>query len=336
MKDLQKVILGCLICFVITLMLMPLVQARTSGVRGRYIYDYADRISTETELSLSSYLLGIDQRTGYEFIVAMPTTAMDETEIINWFNEHGVGKEKADTGASLFIFPDNSWFMSIGSGNDKVPVPYSKTQGERILSNLSDNFALSLLRYIDAIGKKIDEPKPVEVQVFNSVVDNFDAIIMWISLSVLIVLLIFQYDGFQFTDLIIPLAIFGVALTVVGISAVPTGAFATYSDYGIITETQHSSYHFTRAHTVSTGKTTYTYYTHHTMYVNDVVFKSYDLKNYNWKYQSEDNQQSWTHSEGQINELAVYIRNGGLQSVYGIDDFSGGVTIGDGCWGGST
>jgi uncharacterized membrane protein YgcG len=333
----SKVIMGCIICFIISTLIFPLVQARTSGVRGRYIYDDADRISTETELSLSSYLLGIDQRTGYEFIVVMPTTKLNESDIIKWFNDHGVGKEKVDTGAALFIFPDNSWFMSIGSGNDKVSVPYSKTQGDRILSNLSSNFALSLLRYIDVIGKRIDEPKPVEVQIFNSVVENSDIIILWILVIVLVALLIQQYDGFQLHDLIIPVIIFLIGISIIGINYLPQNGISTYSDYGIITHTQKTSYEYTEevAHTYTIDGETYTYYTteYHTRYTNAVTFKSYQLKDYSWKFESTDSKESWNYNEGLIDELEIYIPNDSLSSINGINDFSGGVTIGDGCWG---
>lgn len=329
----SKVIIECIIGFVILSLLFPFVQARESGVRGRYIYDYVDKLSTETELSISSYLLGIDQRTGYELIIVFPTYKMEDTDIIDWFNEAGVGKEKKDTGAALFIFPDNTWFMSIGSGNDKVSVPYSKTQGDRILGNLSSDFALSLLRYIDAIGKKIDEPKSVEVQVFNTIADNLDMIIAWSALISLAVLLIQQYDGFQPRDLIIPGIIMLILLFFVLFSFTGPGEVTTYDTYGIIGSVHHDQREYTTVTYISTGKSTIPIYHHHTEYTNDVSFKSYELKDYSYRFVSTDNQGAWDHNVGEIDGMTIYIKNGSLLDIFGFNDFSGGVTIGDGCWG---
>lgn len=330
---LSTVIIGCLIYFFISVSIFPFAQAREIGVRGRYIYDYADRISTETELSLSSYLIGIDQRTGYELVIVFPSYKMNDTDIIDWFNEHGVGKEKVDTGASLFIFPDNAWFMSIGSGNDKVSVPYSKTKGDKILQNLSSDFSLSLLRYIDALGKKIDEPKSTEVQIFNTVADNIDMILAWGALISLIVLLIQQYDGFQFCDLIIPGIIMLLLVFFVALSSVGSSEVTTYDTYGIITSSFHDSYDYVTSHTYYVDDVPITVYEHHTRYINNVNFKSYELKDYSYRFESTDNQGAWQRDIGEIDGITIHIKSGSLFGIFGFNDFSGGKSIGDGCWG---
>lgn len=308
-------------------------SAQSAEPRGRYIYDDANRLSPETEMSFSSYLLGIDQRTNYEFIIVFPSSTLEEEEIIDWFNNHGVGKSQIDNGAALFIFPDNSWFMSIGSGNDKVSVPYSKTQGDKILSNLDDDFALSILRYIDVIGSEIDEPISKEMTFIDIIAINLDIIFGVGAIIALVIFLIQQLDGFHWHDFILSGIFLLALLTFVGINAM-AGSIesSSYENYGIITDTDFSERDFTRTVMVSTGKTSVPVTTWHTEYKNTVTFLSYELKSYTWTYRSEDNKRAWQHTEGEVNKLYITIDSDHLVNVNSISDNSGGKTIGDGVW----
>jgi hypothetical protein len=319
-----------LLVLLFSIIIIPTVVAEDLQPRGNYIYDSLDKLSFETELAINSYLLGIDIRTHYEFVVSIQSSKLEEDEILKWFNDHGIGKKGEDTGACIFIFPDNTWFMCIGSGNDKVSVAYSKTQGDRILSNLSSDYTLSLMRYIHVIGNNIDEPKPIQVQIYNSVAENLDIILGYILIISLIFLLIQQFDGFQLNDLIIPTIVALIALSVVGIASVANDIEAnTYNTFGYIISSYESSYIFTEVH--SNGKTTWT--DTHTMYVNDVKFESYEYNIYSYTFKSQDSRSAWTYDIGQLYKLTIEIKDNDLWDISNLNDNSGGITIGDGCWG---
>jgi hypothetical protein len=301
------------------------------SVRGHYIYDEADRLKTESELTLSNYLLGIDQRTGYELVLVFPTSKMDDQQIIDWFNQHGVGKKGKDTGAALFVFPDNSWFMAIGSNNDKVTVPYSKTYGDKILKDLGNDFTLSILRYVDAIGKKIDEPGMDKMAV-DWVGSNLDLILGWAAVISFIAFLVQQIDGFQWHDFIIPGILMLVFLVFVGANALMVSYSSEhYTDYGIITDTKKDSYMYVTY--IMVGKTMVPVY--HTVYTNDVRILGYNLKEYGYRFSTTDFSGAWDHNTGEIDSLSIHLKSGSLDGADSINDFSGGKMIGDGAWGGT-
>lgn len=346
--DLQKLLIttGIILAVLVAIILgSSLLNAgknqATFPERGKYIYDEADRLGTEPELMISSYLLGIDRRTGYELVLVFPKDKLEEKEIINWFNQHGVGKKGKDNGAALFVFPDNSWFMSIGAGNDKVSVPYSKTCGDRILGKgLNEDFALSVLRYVDTIGKKIDEPTPVEVagNFSKTIASNLDVIMLWGLFIALIVFLYKQKDGFQSDDLMIPIALFLALGIFFGLNAVMVvasngGPSTGYTDYGVINSSKLDSRDYVTIVCVSNGESTSCYPVPHTEYTNDVTIISYDLKTYGYRFTTTDYKGAWYHVKGEFDRLTISASDSSLRDVYGFNDNSGGKTIGDGAWG---
>lgn len=311
--------------------------------RGRYIYDDAKVLPIESEISLASYLWRLDSQTSYEIVLVFPKEMMDEQAIIDWFNAHGVGKKDRDTGAAIFIFPDKSVFVAIGSGNDKVSVTFSKTQGERIFKDFSDDPILTLLRFTSALGGQIDKASSIEIggSLFASVKDNLNLILLWVAFVAFFFFFIQQLDGFQPRDLILPLAVFAVLGIFFGFSALgSSSSFDTYKTYGIITSTKTGSYEWVHMHehciTTGSGKTqTTTCYSTphmHTMYTNDVTFSSYESKTYTYRFETDEYKGAWERGIGELDSLAVHVQSGELQGVSGLDDNSGGETIGDGVW----
>src|SRR3972149_4873439 len=65
----------------------------TYDVRGRYVYDDTNKLSTESMLALSSRLWQVDSKTNYEIVVVLPKIVMNEDETLAWFNKMGVGKK---------------------------------------------------------------------------------------------------------------------------------------------------------------------------------------------------------------------------------------------------
>lgn len=306
--------------------------------RGKYIYDEVGRLPLDSKLALSSYLWKLDAKTNYEIILVFPKTKLDEKTIIGWFNQLGVGKKGKDNGAAVFIFPDNSGFVSIGSGNDKVSVAYSKTEGERIFRDLAQEPVLTLLRFASALGGKINEPSVFEmpIRAGEKIKNNLDVILLWALAVSLIIFLIQQINGFQKTDLIIPLILLGLAGLVVGAGCLGGGAktgVSTSYEFGIITETKHDEYHYVTPVTISTGKSTITIYIPHTDYRNYTKIVSYDFKPYAYRFVSTDSKSAWTnYTVGTSVSISVDVRGGGLYHAGQIGDFSGGKTIGDGVW----
>lgn len=307
--------------------------------RGRYIYDEADRLPLQSEVSLASYLWRLDSQSGYEIILVFPKDQMDEQAMIKWFNDHGVGKKEVDNGAAVFILPDGLVFVAIGSGNDKVSVTFSKTAGERIFQDFKNDPVLTLLRFTSAIGGKINEGIEREIgsRMFDAVKNNIDIILLWAAVIALLFFLIQQFDGFQKHDLIMPVAVFVVLGAFIGISALTSSVSSgTYKSYGVITSTKTGSYLWTHIHTIctSTGKaTTCTSYPHiHTMYTNDVKFISYEFKEHSYRFQTDEYPGAWHHSVGEFDALTLNIEDDSLVHASGIDDNSGGKTIGDGVW----
>lgn len=311
--------------------------------RGRYIYDEAGALATESEMSLASYLWRLDSKTDYEIVLVFPQNLMEEEEILAWFNEHGVGKKDEDTGAAVFVFPDNSVFVAIGSGNDKVSVTYSKTYGERIFKDFNDDPVLTLLRFTAALGGEIDKSAGTEVggTFFESVKGNLNLILLWAAVVALVFFLVQQVDRFQPRDLILPAVVFVVLGIFFGASALgSSSALDTYGSYGVITSAKTGSHPWTHMHLhqvcTSTGKTTtcttYTTPHGHTMYTNDVTFLSYEFKEYGYRFETDQNRGAWNHEAGELDSLSIRIESGALASVGGLDDNSGGKTIGDGVW----
>lgn len=337
---------GLILVFTTLLVLLTGCSSRNAkenfSDRGRYIYDEADRLKQEPEISLASYLWRLDSRTDYEIVLVFPKDVMDEDSIIKWFNDHGVGKKGRDNGAAVFVFPDNSVFVAIGSGNDKVSVTYSKTHGERIFQKFNDDPVLTLLRFVSAVGGKVDESLETEIggRLFDGLKVNLNLILLWAAVIALLFFLVQQVNGFQPHDLILPVAVFVVLGIFFGFSAIGSGSGSrTYQTYGVITSAKHGSYPWTHTHTIctSTGKTTVcTSYPHpHTMYTNDVVFQSYEFKNYGYRFQTDEYPGAWKHGVGELDGLSIQMKTGNLNGVSGISDNSGGKTIGDGVWIGS-
>ncbi len=303
--------------------------------RGKYIYDEADALPLESELALSSYLWKLDVRTDYEIVVIFPNKVLAEEEISQRFDAMGVGKKDIDTGTAIFIFPDKSVFVAIGSGNDRVSVAQSKTDGERILKDFDKDPVLSLLRLVNALAGRITEPITTEKSggFGETVKENLPLIFLWLSVLSLIVFLIQQKDGFQARDLILPAILFVLAGIFVGFSMIGGSGESAYTkEYGVITSTQHDTRHWVQVVVVSNGKTTTTYTIPHTDYINHVSFTSYNLKPYRYTFTTTDSRGAWEHTEGELDALVVHIKDGDLASVESFNDRSGGKTIGDGVW----
>ncbi len=299
--------------------------------RGKYIYDDRDFLPLETELTLNNYLWQLDSKSSYEVVMAFPKGDMGEEGMINWFNSHGVGKKKIDNGAVIFVFPNKQIFLSIGSGNDKVSVTEAKTYGEKILVDMDKDPVLTLLRFTNFIGTKIEKPTTLEfVEDFgNKVKENMDIIFLWALVLSLLAFIIQQRDGFQKEDLIIPGALLVVVGIFVGISVLSRDRiFKTYNQYGIITTNCKSTHHWTQ--TISTGKSTTTI--QHTDYINDVDIISYNCKNYKFRFKTTDNDWAWERNVGEIDMLTVGEQYNDLRDVNTFKDNSGGKTIGDGVW----
>lgn len=311
--------------------------------RGRYVYDDAGVLPTESEIALASYLWRLDSQTDYEIILVFPHELMDEQSIINWFNSHGVGKKDRDNGAAVFVLPDKSVFVAIGSGNDKVSVTFSKTYGERIFKDFTDDPVLTLLRFTSALGGEIDKSSGVEIggSFFESLKDNLNLILLWAAVVAFLFFLIQQFDGFQPRDFLLPVFVFAVLGIFFGFSALGSSSeLDTYKTYGVITSTKPDSYDWTHmhSHTICTGsgktEVCTTYYTPHlhTMYTNDVAFLSYESKAYGYQFRTDEYRGAWDHQVGELDALSIRVESGQLSDISGLNDNSGGETIGDGVW----
>lgn len=322
---------------VLILGIVPIALAIEHPDRGRYIYDDAGRLSVEPEIALSSYLWRLDSKTDYEVVLVFPEAEMAEQEIIDWFNNHGVGKKEIDNGAAIFVFPDSSVFVAIGSGNDKVSVAYSKTHGERIFKSFEDDPVLTLMRFIDTLGKKINAPSGAEraAKFGEAVVVNLGVILLWGLVVALGILLINTVkDGFQGHDLILPGIVLVGLLIFVGVSAINVHQEQTsYKTYGCIVSTDLDEEPGTHPVIVSTGKNTTTViYVPHVDFINNATFLSYEFKSYPYRFVSRDNKEAWKHKVGELDGLVIGIEKGNLRGVRGLNDNSGGKTIGDGVW----
>jgi|GEM_PF-3458581 len=308
---------------------------QTFTERGKYVYDEVGFLPLESRLALSSYLWQLDVQSGYEIVVVFPKSNLDEESIIKWFNAYGVGKKKKDNGAALFVFPSGTFFLAIGSGNDKVSVTYAKTYGEKILQDFDKDPALTILRFVHSLNKEIATPTIQErtVKFGKEVIANLDLVFLWLLVVVLIAFLVQQFDGFQWHDLIAPAALVVLALIFTGVCAISKNeVLDTYHEYGIITKTEHSEYHWVQMMVVSTGKSTTVIPIPHTDYRNDVTILSYDLQKYQCRFTTTDNDGSYDHQVGEFEAMVIGVTTGALWSVYEVDDISGGKTIGDGVW----
>lgn len=304
--------------------------------RGKYIYDERGFLPLESRLTLSAYLWQLDVQSGYEIVVVFPVSNLDENAAINWFNIHGVGKKGKDNGAALFVYPNNTFFLAIGSGNDRVSVTNAKTYGEKILQDFGKDPVLTILRFTHSLNKEITKPTIQEraVKFGKKVVANLDLIFLWLLVLALIAFLVQQFDGFQWRDLILPSLLIIGTLIFTGICAVSKDeVFDTYHQYGVITQTDKSTYQWIQAipHSDGKGHVWYTYI-HHTDYINDVEIRSYDLKNYDYEYRTTDYQGAWNHVEGEFDVLVIGVTTETLRGAGEVNDISGGKTIGDGVW----
>jgi len=313
----------------------------TPDIRGIYIYDERDFLSPDSEVALGWYLWNLDLKTRYEMVLVFTREKFSEPEVIDWFNKHGVGKKKKDNGAALFVFPDNTMFMAIGSGNDKITVTKSKTYGEKIFVDFKDDPVLTLLRFFNKIGGDVDKSTLTGKlgDLGGTLWNNIDVVLLWALVLALILFLIQQYNGFQARDFVLPIAVFIIAMIVVGMANIGGGSKpSSYNSYGVITSTNKSSYTWTDIHTIctSTGKTTTcTSYPHiHTMYTNDVILLGYELNNYKYKFFSDESKWAWQRDIGEVERLKIGIEKGELRSVSpaGVGRDSRGITKGDGVW----
>lgn len=311
------------------------------SIRGIYIYDERDFLPHDSEVALGWYLWNLDLKTRYEVVLVFPKDKLSEPEIIDWFNKQGVGKKKKDNGAALFVFPDNSMFMAIGSGNDKITVTKSKTYGERILVDFKDDPVLTLLRFLSKVGGDVDKSTAIGKlgSLGETLWGNIDVVLLWALVLALILFLIQQYNGFQSSDFVLPAMVFVVAMIFVGIANIGGGSKpSSYTSYGVITSTHHSSHTYTEPHTycTSTGKTTscHTIIHTHTRYINDVTVLSYELNGYKYQFTSIDGKSAWGHDIGEVERLKIGIEKGDLRSAgrAGLGSDSRGITKGEGTW----
>ena len=307
--------------------------------RGKYIYDEAGFLSAQSRVSLSSYLWRLDSQSGYEIALVFPKSQMDEDAMALWFNDHGVGKKDIDNGAAVFILPDSSAYVVIGSGSDKVSVTFSKTAGERIFRDFKNDPVLTLLRFTSALGGKINESVGREIggRLFDAIKNNIDVILLWAAVIALLFFIIQQFDGFQPRDLILPIAVFVILGAFLGISALSSGSSpGNYKTYGMVISAKLDSYVWIEMRQVctSTGKTTtcYTIPVPHTRYTNDATILSYEMKDYKHQFWSDDSRWAWERQIGEVDSLTIGIENERLYGVSMINDNSGGKTISDGVW----
>ncbi len=335
----MKRILLVLAILILAITAVGCASSNVTEPRGKYVYDDANRLSTESLLAISSRLWQIDTKTNYELVVVLPKVQMTEEETIAWFNEHGVGKKDKNNGAAIFVYPDNSWFVSIGQGNDAISVPYSKTYGDKILTSeaLNSDLSLSLIRYVEALRTQVTATGIMEIipAFWETLKPNIPMILLWVLCLALLLLLVQQKDGFQPRDLIASFVVVGLLGIFLGISAISSNTEAsTYNGYGIITNSQHSTHDWIemRAVTVSNGKSSYTYYVPvpHTDYINKTALLDYDIRDYAYTFKTTDNDGAWDYTKGMLLELTIGIKSNELYSVHGFNDNSGGKTIGDG------
>lgn len=312
-----------------------LADEMTYSERGKYIYDEADVLPVESELALSSYLWKLDVRTDYEIIIVFPKETLTEEEISQRFDQMGVGKKDLDNGTAIFVFPDKSVFVAIGSGNDRVSVAQSKTDGERILKNFDEDPVLSLLRFVNVLAGRLADPVSTEKGggFLETIRENLPLIFLWALVLSLIAFLIQQINGFQKTDLILPIILLVLAGIFAGSSIVSgNNENACAKEYGVITNTQHRTHDWVEMRVISTGKTTVVIPIFHTDYINEASLLSYNLKPHQYVFKTTDNRGAWEHETGEFDALTVHIKDGDLVGVDSFDDRSGGKTIGDGVW----
>ncbi|HVZ12539.1 MAG TPA: TPM domain-containing protein [Patescibacteria group bacterium] len=313
-------------------------HGHTTSDRGRYIYDDAERLPTESEIALASYLWRLDEKTDYEIVFVFPKEQLDEDAILARFNKLGVGKKGRDNGAAVFVLPDNSIFVAIGAGNDKVTTPYSKTYGEKIFASLNDDPVLTYLRFASAIGGKVNSSSDNQVatRVYDTIAKNIGVILLWTATIALFLFAAQQVNGFQVYDLILPTFAFVILGIFIGFTALEPKPGSNYATYGVITSEKHSTYDWVeiKEFCVSTGKTTtcYPYPVDHTDYRNDVSFMSYEGTSYGWRFTTTDSKSAWGHHPGELDQLQVNKKDNTLSDTAGVDDFSGGKTVGDGVW----
>lgn len=301
--------------------------------RGRYIYDEVNRLPVESKLALSAYLWQIDAKTDYEVVVVFPAQKMSEQAIIGAFNNLGIGKKDKNNGTAIFIFPDNSVFTAIGSGNSKVSVDYVKTVGGNIFEGLAKDPVLTILRFANALKIKISEPTVWErsMRAGEFIKENFDIILLWTLFLSLAVLLFKQQDGFQSGDFIIPVLLMIVAGTVIACGYInPVGNYVSH-EYGAIVQSNCSKRHYVTTHYVKVGKTSIPVHTPHTDYINETICKSYNLKQYNYRFRTTDNKGAWDHYPVG-GPIYMDIKSNNLISAGQVSDMSGGKSSGAGVW----
>lgn len=345
MKSGQVAILSLILLLMFAI---PGTFAANEQPRGKYVYDYCDRLSVESRAAVSNILWRIDSTTTYEFVIVFPKEDMIDSEIIRWFNDNGVGKTDKDNGAALFMFSDGKSFLSIGSGNDVVTVVEASTHGKEILKDFDSDPTVTLIRFINLFSKRLSEKTTgVDIRQPTSewIKDNFGVIMSWGMVLALLVFLVQQKDGFQKRDLY---AVLLVLMLLGGVYAYGTANIDAYraqetrTNYGIIdTTNKWGPQEFPIRHEICTtdddgNRHCTVWYTTGYRYYNDVTMIGYDLNGYSYRFISEcdscHDKRAWDNNEGDVWGLTVRVQSEELVSIWQFKDNSGGTTSGDGIW----
>lgn len=327
-----------ILLIVFSALLSPLVLAATEQFRerGRYIYDETGRLSVESYLGLSTYLWGKDAASGYETVIVFPKEKLDEEQMGKWYNDHGVGKAGLDNGLAIFIFPDNSVFGMLGSGNDKVGNSYLQFYGGETLKGLDKDPVVAILTFLDDLYQQIEEPTTYEKfeNVGKKIGRNLDLIVGWILVISLIVFFYKLRDGFQQSDLYPPVIIFVFLMIIVGMTSLGSDLKSSIGiDYGVITGVKLSQHEESETHCSGSGKDRRCWTDWHTYYDNDVKIKSYDFREYSYRFSTRESKRAWQIPVGQLLELTINIQDYGLYSAStDVQDNSGGKTVTYGTW----
>ncbi|MFA6097215.1 MAG: hypothetical protein WC788_06315 [Candidatus Paceibacterota bacterium] len=334
----MKTITAYLMLFLVVSLSIPMVLAQENTVpRGKYIYDERGTLSIQDTLFLSSSLWKLDAKTGYQTVYVFPKDNLTEREMAKWFNDHGVGNAKTETGLAFFIFPDNSVFGMIGRKHDRIGTPYLSYFSARSLAGIENDRTRALNNLTFDLKKELGVSATYE-RAYNTgkaVADNFHIIMGWAFMISLFVLLYKQKDGYQSSDLVLPAIILVLTLFAVGIMSLGSNdSLPSYTkEFGITTSTKLKDHEYTERHCSGSGDDEICWWDRHTEYFNYVTITSYDFKVYNYRFYSKDNKWAWERKEGELLGLDVYIQGNSVSSVeLPVRDNSGGRTEYMGTW----
>lgn len=328
----------CLTLFLVISLSFPAALANEdAGPRGKYVYDEAGVLSIKDTLGLSALLWKQDIKTGYETVFVFPKEKLSVEQMGKWFDTHGVGDPKAETGLTIFIFSDNTVYGMVGRKHDRIAAPYLTYFAANALKGFEKDRVRALNNLSIELRKQLDTPTTYEraYNVGKTVVNNLHIIMGWASLIALIVLLYKQKDGFQADDLLWPAIILILTLIVAGIMSVGSNDnLPSYTkEYGIINSTKEKSNTYSEQHCVGSDDDEVCWWDTHTEYFNYVGILSYDFKPYNYRFYSKDSKWAWQRTEGELLGMEIYIQGDSVESVeFPIRDNSGGQTDNYGSW----